>query len=122
LVLARASPRWPGLPPTFVGKPITGTQSTRLKAIDAVEQYSYIPVVFTAEGEERTRQAKSALRLRAASLRSFARSSNWALRLYCRVARYDLERVALAILGLAAMAGDPRYHDTTRSNNVGLFY
>lgn len=106
----------------FVGKPIIEIQATRLKAIETAEQYTYVPVAWDLASEERSRQAKAALRALAASLRGHARTSNWVVRLYCLAARYDLEHAARALLGLAAMSGDPRYHNSTRRNNLNLFY
>ena len=58
-----------------------------------------------------TIEAKAALSEAASGLRSISRGYGWPVRLYCRLARYDLEAAANWLIDLHNGAGELGYDD-----------
>jgi hypothetical protein len=103
-----------------VGGPILAIREMRMGSIRSVETLAFVSPASSEAGEQRVRDATDELNGFAASLRAQARGQNWAIRAYCHWMGYDLELAARALFGLARMAGDPRYGDTTKKNNAKL--
>jgi hypothetical protein len=75
----------------WIGKPILDIRDKRIKALQAAEQNAYVD---RGAGNKRVTQATTALNEAASGLRSISRGYGWPVRLYCRLARYDLEGAA----------------------------
>ena len=86
----------------WVGKPIIDVRDKRIKVLQAADQNAY--VYFTASSERIT-EARAALSEAASSLRSISRGHGWPVRLYRRLARYDLKGAASWLITLHNWAG-----------------
>src|SRR5262249_33062677 len=86
----------------WVGKPIIDVRDKRLKALQAAEQHAFVGFV---AGNEREAGARAALNEAASGLQSISRGHGWPVRLYCRLARYDLEAAANWLITMHNMAG-----------------
>src|SRR5262245_64072347 len=87
----------------WVGKPIVDVRDKRIKALQAVEQNAHVGY---AASNERIKDARTALNEAASGLRSISRGHGWPVRLYCRLARYDLEAAASWLITLHNMTGE----------------
>jgi hypothetical protein len=98
----------------MVGRPILALRDKRVKALQIADRYAY----FGPTGsEERAREVRRELLDVASELRAQTRSHNWLVRCYCRLLRYDIEEAALALRGLAEMAGG-NYAQEVCANNL----
>ena len=95
----------------WVGKPIVDVRDKRIKALHAAEQNAHVGY---GASNERVTEARAALNEAASGLRSISRGYGWPVRLYCRLARYDLEAAANWLITLHNMAGEPGYDDKAR--------
>jgi hypothetical protein len=86
----------------WIGKPIIDVRDKRIKALHAADQHAH--VWFTAS-IERIMEARAALNEAASGLRSVSRGHGWPVRLYCRLAGYDLEAAADWLITLRNWAG-----------------
>jgi len=103
----------------WIGKPISDARDKRIKALQAVEQNSFVG---GAARDERIREARAALNEAASSLRSISRGHGWPVRLYCRFARYDQEAAANCLITLHNMTGQYGYDDKERQLQVDAIY
>jgi hypothetical protein len=92
----------------WVGKPIVDVRDRRIKAIQAAEQNAHVGL---SASKERTKEARAALNEAASSLRSISRGYGWPVRLYCRLARYDLEGAADWLIDLHNRTGELGWDD-----------
>ena len=95
----------------WIGKPIIDVRDKRIKALHAAEQNAHVGY---GASNERVTEARAALNEAASGLRSISRGYGWPVRLYCRLARYDLEAAANWLITLHNMAGEPGYDDKAR--------
>jgi hypothetical protein len=95
----------------WVGKPIIDVRDKRIKALQAAEQNSRVGY---GASDERVREARAALGEAASALRSISRGHGRLVRLYCRLAGYDLETASSWLVTLHNMAGEIRYDDEER--------
>jgi hypothetical protein len=96
---------------TWIGKPIVDVRDKRIKALHAAEQNAHVGY---GASIERIKEARTALNEAASGLRSVSRGYGWPVRLYCRLARYDLEGAANWLIDLHNGAGDISYLDERR--------
>jgi hypothetical protein len=92
----------------WVGKPIVDVRDRRIKALQSAEQNAYVD---GGASIERIMEARAALNEAASALRSISRGHGWLVRLYCRLARYDLEAAANCLIALHNRAGQFTYED-----------
>jgi hypothetical protein len=95
----------------WVGKPVVDVRDKRIKALQAAEQNAHVG---GAASDERVVAARASLNEAASALRSISRGHGWPVRLYCRLARYDLEAAASWLITLHNMAGEISYDDKAR--------
>ena len=95
----------------WIGKPIIDVRDKRIKALQAAEQNAYVGC---SAGDERVTEARAALNEAASGLRSVSRGYGWPVRLYCRLARYDLEAAANWLINLHNWTGKIGYDDEAR--------
>jgi hypothetical protein len=103
----------------WIGKPISDVRDKRLKALQAAEQNWRIG---GRSSVERTVEGRAALNEAASALRSISRGHAWSARLYCRIARYDLEAAAYALISLHNKTGRHEYDDKTRKLVLDSIY
>ena len=95
----------------WIGKPIVDVRDKRIKALHAAEQNAHVGYAAT---DERIVAARTALNEAASALRAVSRGHGWPVRVYCWLARYDLEAAAYALISLHNKTGHPHYDDKTR--------
>jgi hypothetical protein len=111
-------PAWIAL--NWVGQPILAIERQRHEALRVADRYAFIS---PRENDDRIREIRRTLFDVGCSLRTDARSLPRPARVYRKlIGRYDFEGAADAILGLAEMAGDVRFHDSTRQNQLDWAY
>jgi hypothetical protein len=93
----------------WVGKPIVDVRDKRIKALQAAEQHAHVGY---GSSVERIIEAKAALNEAASGLRSISRGHGRPVRLYCRLARYDLEAAAIWLITLHNLTGEFGYDET----------
>jgi hypothetical protein len=98
----------------MIGKPILAFRDKRLRALQVADRYAYFG---PSASDERVTEVRRELIDVASELRAQARSQNWLVRCYCVLLRYDIEEAALALRGLAEMAGD-NCPEESRTNNL----
>jgi hypothetical protein len=86
----------------WVGKPIIDLRDRRIKALHAAEENAHVGY---GASKERIKEARAALNEAASGLRSISRGYGWPVRLYCRLARYDLLAAANWLIALHNWAG-----------------
>jgi hypothetical protein len=86
----------------WVGKPIIDIRDRRIKALHAAEENAHVGY---GASNERIKEARAALNEAASGLRSISRGYGWPVRLYCRLARYDLEAATNWLIALHNWAG-----------------
>jgi len=96
----------------WVGKPIVDVRDKRIKALHAAEQNAHVGY---GASNERVTEARAALNEAASGLRSISRGYGWPVRLYCRLARYDLEAAAAALIHLHNITGHEYFNNEARS-------
>jgi hypothetical protein len=103
----------------WIGKPISDARDKRIKALQAVEQNSYVG---GAASDERVVAARASLNEAASALRSISRGHSWLVRLYCRLTGYDLEAAANCLIKLHNMTGSYGYDDEGRQLIIDAIY
>jgi hypothetical protein len=103
----------------WIGKPISDVRDKRLKALQAVEQNAYVT---GSASDKRVTEARAALNEAASGLRSISRGHGRPVRLYCRLARYDLEAAASWLITLHNLTGQFGYDDETHRNALDAIY
>jgi hypothetical protein len=103
----------------WVGKPIVDIRDRRIKALQAAEQNAYVGY---GVNNERVIEAKGALSEAASGLRSISRGYGWPVRLYCRLAGYDLEGAADWLIFLHNKAGELGWADERRQIVLDAIY
>jgi hypothetical protein len=103
----------------WVGKPVVDVRDKRIKALHAAEQNAHVGF---GASKERVTEASTALNEAASGLRSISRGYGWPVRLYCRLARYNLEAAADWLITLHNWAGDMLYEDERRQIALDAIY
>jgi hypothetical protein len=106
----------------FLARPIIQVRDKRFEALRLAERHALTQPPWSQAEEARVSAVKSILLDISTELRTHARGQWWPVRLYCRLAGYNLDEAALAINGLQVMAGSMRFDDSTRMNNLNLVY
>jgi hypothetical protein len=102
----------------WVGKPIVDARDKCLKALKAAERNAYVG---GAARDERIVEARAALNDAVSDLRSISRGQ-WQVRLYCRLAGYDLETAASVLVTLHNRIGNYGYDDERRKLILDAIY
>ena len=92
----------------WVGKPIVDVREKRIKALQAAEQNAHVGL---PASKERILEAREAFNEAASGLRSISRGYGWPVRLYCWLARHDLEAAANCLIALHNMTGEVGHDD-----------
>jgi hypothetical protein len=103
----------------WVGKPIVDVRDKRIKALQAAEQHAHVGY---GSSVERIIEAKAALNEAASGLRSISRGHGWPVRLYCWLARYDLEAAASWLIALHNWTGQLLGDDKARQIALDATY
>jgi truncated hemoglobin YjbI len=103
----------------WVGKPIIDIRDRRIKALHAAEENAHVGY---GASKERIKEARAALNEAASGLRSISRGHGWPVRLYCLLARYDLERAADWLIDLHNRAGEVGWNDERRQIALDAIY
>ena len=111
VILSAAAGVLAWLATNWVGKPIVDARDKRLKALQAAEQNTFVG---GGASDERRGAARAALNEAASALRSISRGQ-WQVRLYCWIARYDLEAAAAALIHLHNITGHEYFNNEARS-------
>jgi hypothetical protein len=112
-----AVPAWVAV--NWIGKPILAVEDQRREALRIAERYGFTSPL---ESDDCVRVARRALIDLATAIHAHGRTLTRPARLYCTLRRYDFESAGHAMRGLAQMAGDPRFHESTRANNLNWAY
>jgi hypothetical protein len=83
-------------------QPIIDIRDRRIKALHAAEENAHVGY---GASNQRIKEARAALNEAASGLRSISRGYGWPVRLYCWLARYDLEAAANWLIALHNWAG-----------------
>jgi hypothetical protein len=83
-------------------QPIIDIRDRRIKALHAAEENAHVGY---GASNQRIKEARTALNEAASGLRSISRGYGWPVRLYCWLARYDLEAAANWLIALHNWAG-----------------
>ncbi len=98
----------------LIAKPILVVREKRLEALRVAERNAYLG---PEASDERARAVRIALMDAASDLRVHARGQPWPVRLYIHLLGYNFEEAALAIRGLAEMAGN-NWAEVNRTRNL----
>jgi hypothetical protein len=85
----------------FGGKPILDFREKRREALEIAERYAFVSL---ASSDEYRSRAVKALFDVGNTLRGYNREQSVAIRVWCRLCRYDLDLAARALLGLGQAA------------------
>jgi hypothetical protein len=103
----------------WIGKPIIDVRDRRIKALHAAEQNAHVG---HGTRKERVTEARAALNEASSGLRSISRGYGWPVRLYCRLARYDLEAAADWLIDLHNRTGELIWDDARRQIALDAIY
>jgi hypothetical protein len=98
----------------MIGRPVLALREKRLRALQVADRYAYFG---PNSSDERVGEVRRELLDIASELRAQIRGHNLLVRCYCWLLQYDMEEAALALRGLAEMAGS-NYPEEVRTNNL----
>lgn len=105
----------------FYGAPILALRQKRHEALRLAERYAYYRAPPDDETIAHTLAARRALFDISSELRALVRQHR-IVRIFNRLARYDLELATEALRGLAQMLGHDMYETTIKTNNLNAVY